>query len=157
LPEVKWSWELVGKLVPTAFAMFVVILAQSAATSRAYAARYNERFSEDTDLIALGLANIGAGLSGTFVVNGSPTKTQMVDSAGGQSQLSLLFTTFFVLLVLLFLTAPLAYMPEAVLSAIVFLVGIELIDIKGMYRCICSRRCGLLLSRDVAVARQDTG
>jgi SulP family sulfate permease len=50
LPEVKWSWELIGKLVPTAFAMFVVILAQSAATSRAYAARYNERFSENTDL-----------------------------------------------------------------------------------------------------------
>ena len=46
LPEVKWSWDLIGKLVPTAFAMFVVILAQSAATSRAYAARYNERFSE---------------------------------------------------------------------------------------------------------------
>ena len=91
LPEVKWSWELVGKLVPTAFAMFVVILAQSAATSRAYAARYNERFSENTDLVGLGLANIGAGLSGTFVVNGSPTKTQMVDSAGGRSQLSLLY------------------------------------------------------------------
>jgi len=84
LPDVKWSWELIGKLVPTAFAMFVVILAQSAATSRAYAARYNERFSENSDLVGLALANIGAGLSGTFVVNGSPTKTQMVDSAGGR-------------------------------------------------------------------------
>jgi MFS superfamily sulfate permease-like transporter len=41
----------------------VVILAQSAATSRAYAARYNERFSENTDLAGLALANIGAGLS----------------------------------------------------------------------------------------------
>jgi high affinity sulfate transporter 1 len=132
LPDVNWSWELIGKLVPTAFAMFVVILAQSAATSRAYAARYNERFSEDTDLVGLGLANIGAGLSGTFVVNGSPTKTQMVDSAGGRSQLSLLVTTAIVLLVLLFLTGPLAYMPEAVLSAVVFLIGIDLIDIKGM-------------------------
>ncbi|MCG6861948.1 MAG: hypothetical protein LJE70_11805, partial [Chromatiaceae bacterium] len=38
LPRVDWSWELIGELVPTAFAMFVVILAQSAATSRAYAA-----------------------------------------------------------------------------------------------------------------------
>ena len=54
LPEVKWSWELDAKLVPTAFAMFVVILAQSAATSRAYAARYNERFSENTDLSVWG-------------------------------------------------------------------------------------------------------
>ena len=132
LPEVHWSWELISKLVPTAFAMFVVILAQSAATSRAYAARYNERFSEDADLVGVGMANIGAGLSGTFVVNGSPTKTQMVDSAGGRTQLSLLVTVLIVLLVLLFLTGPLAYMPEAVLSAIVFLIGVDLIDIKGM-------------------------
>jgi high affinity sulfate transporter 1 len=140
LPEVQWSWELIGKLVPTAFAMFVVILAQSAATSRAYAARYNERFSENTDLVGLGLANIGAGLSGTFVVNGSPTKTQMVDSAGGRTQLSLIVTVVIVLLVLLFLTGPLAFMPEAVLSAIVFLIGIDLIDIKGMQRIYDQRR-----------------
>ncbi len=140
LPEIRWSWELMQKLVPTAFAMFVVILAQSAATSRAYAARYNERFSENTDLVGLALANIGAGLSGTFVVNGSPTKTQMVDSAGGRTQLALLVTTVIVLLVLLFLTAPLAYMPEAVLSAIVFLIGIDLIDIKGMRSIFSQRR-----------------
>ena len=140
LPEVKWSWELIGKLVPTAFAMFVVILAQSAATSRAYAARYNERFSENTDLVGLGLANIGAGLSGTFVVNGSPTKTQMVDSAGGRTQLSLIVTVVIVLLVLLFLTGPLAYMPDAVLSAVVFLIGVDLIDIKGMQSIYAQRR-----------------
>ncbi len=140
LPDVEWSWVLIQNLIPTAFAMFVVILAQSAATSRAYAARYNERFSEDTDLVGLALANIGAGLSGTFVVNGSPTKTQMVDSAGGRTQLSLIATTVIVLLVLLFLTAPLAYMPEAVLSAIVFLIGVDLMDIRGMRSIFVQRR-----------------
>jgi len=140
LPEIQWKWELIEKLVPTAFAMFVVILAQSAATSRAYAARYNERFSENTDLVGLALANIGAGLSGTFVVNGSPTKTQMVDSAGGRTQLSLLVTAGIVLLALLFLTAPLAYMPEAVLAAVVFLIGIDLIDIQGMRNIFSQRR-----------------
>jgi MFS superfamily sulfate permease-like transporter len=140
LPKVTWSWDLIAKLVPTAFSMFVVILAQSAATSRAYASRYNERFSENTDLVGLGLANVGAGLSGAFVVNGSPTKTQMVDSAGGRTQLSLLVTAAVVLMVLLFLTAPLAYMPEAVLAAIVFLIGIDLIDLKGMRRIWIERR-----------------
>jgi SulP family sulfate permease len=140
LPHLNWNWDLFQRLVPIAFAMFVVILAQSAATSRAYAARYNERFSENTDLVGLGLANIGAGLSGTFVVNGSPTKTQMVDSAGGRSQLSLLVTTVIVLLVLLFLTAPLAYMPEAVLSAVVFVIGIDLIDLDGMRKVFLERR-----------------
>ncbi|MGD9083421.1 MAG: SulP family inorganic anion transporter, partial [Desulfobacterales bacterium] len=86
------------------------------------------------------LANVGAGLSGTFVVNGSPTKTQMVDSAGGRTQLSLMVTTVIVLLVLLFLTAPLAHMPEAVLSAVVFLIGVDLIDLKGIRKIFSQRR-----------------
>ena len=140
LPQVDWGWSLLQPLVPTAFAMSVVILAQSAATARAYAARYGETFSENTDLVGLGLANVGAALSGTFVVNGSPTKTQMVDSAGGRSQLSLLVMAAVVLLVLLFLTAPLAYLPDAVLAAVVFLIGIDLIDLKGMRRIFAQRR-----------------
>jgi len=140
LPQAAWSVGLIEKLTPTAFAMFVVILAQSAATSRAYAVRYNERFSENTDIVALGLANLGAGLSGAFVVNGSPTKTQMVDNAGGRSQLSQITTVIIVLLVLLFLTRPLAYMPEAVLASLVFLVGLDLIDLKGMRKIYVQRR-----------------
>ena len=71
-------------------------------------------------------------LSGTFVVNGSPTKTQMVDGAGGRSQLAQLTTAVIMLIVLLFLTKPLQYMPNAVLAVVVFLIGIELVDIAGM-------------------------
>ena len=127
-------------LIPTAFAMFVVILAQSAATSSAFATRYGEKFSENTDLVGLSLANLGAGLSGTFVVNGSPTKTQIVDTAGGRSQLSLLVTSGIVLLVLLFLTAPLAFMPEAALSAVVFMIGVGLINLAGMRKVFVQRR-----------------
>jgi high affinity sulfate transporter 1 len=140
LPQVEWNWSTISALLPVAFAMFVVILAQSAVTSRAYAARYDERFSENTDLVGLALANIGAALSGAFVVNGSPTKTQMVDSAGGRTQLSLLVMATIVVLILLFLTGPLAYMPEAVLSAIVFLIGVDLIDLKGMRSIFQQRR-----------------
>jgi MFS superfamily sulfate permease-like transporter len=64
----------------------------------------------------------------------------MVDSAGGRTQLSMLITTLIVLLVLLFLTEPLAYLPDAVLSAVVFLIGIELIDVKGMSKIFAQRR-----------------
>ncbi|WP_206171814.1 SulP family inorganic anion transporter [Thiorhodococcus mannitoliphagus] len=140
LPQVTWSWNLISTLAPTAFAMFVVILAQSAATSRAYAVRYEERMSEARDLVGLGLANLGAGLSGTFVINGSPTKTQMVDSAGGRTQLSMLVAALVVLLVLLFLTVPLAFVPEAALSAVVFLIGLDLIDLKGLRKIYQNRR-----------------
>ena len=151
LPEVAWSWSLLQQLMSPAFAMFIVILAQSAATSRAYAARYGERFSANRDMIGLGLANVGAGLSGTFMVNGSPTKTQMVDGAGGQSQLAQLATAAIVLMVLLFLTAPLAYMPEAVLSAMVFLIGLELIDINGMRKIYAERPWEFLVALTTTV------
>jgi SulP family sulfate permease len=60
LPHVAWSWALIQKLLPIAFACFVVILAQSAATSRAYAAKYSDRFDENVDMVGLGMANLGA-------------------------------------------------------------------------------------------------
>ena len=128
------GWSDVPALVPTAGSIFLLVLAQSAATSRAYAARYDDAFSEDVDLVGLGTANVAAGLSGTFVVNGSPTKTQMVDGAGGRSQLAQLTTGAIVAVVLLFLTAPIQYMPSAVLAAVVLLIGIELVDLAGMRR-----------------------
>ena len=135
------GWHDAAALGGAAASMFVVILAQSAATSRAYAGKYEETsFSEDTDLVGLGAANVAAAFSGTFVVNGSPTKTQMVDSAGGRSQLAQLTTSVVVLIVLLVLTGPLAYLPDAALAAIVFLIAIELIDIKGMRRILACRR-----------------
>ena len=120
------------QVLATAASCFIVIVAQSAATSRAYALRYNERSDENSDLIGLAGANIAAGLTGTFVVNGSPTKTEMVDEAGGRSQIAHLSTAAIVLLVLLFLTKPLSFLPSAVLSAIVFMIGVKLIDAQGM-------------------------
>ncbi|MDD1661422.1 MAG: SulP family inorganic anion transporter [Methanomicrobiales archaeon] len=119
-------------LLNLAAACFVIILAQSATTSRAYAVRFADRVDENTDLVGLGLANIAAGLSGTFVVNGSPTKTEMVSSAGGRTQLTHLTTVAVVLVVLLFITRPLAYLPAAVLSTVVFLIGLRLVDLRGL-------------------------
>ena len=116
------------------FSIVIVILAQSAATSRAYAMKYSDKFDENVDLVGLSLANVGAGITGTFVVNGSPTKTQMVDGAGGRNQIAQLTAGALVVVVLLFLTVPLSYMPSAVLASVVFLIGIELINYKGMYR-----------------------
>ena len=121
-----------GALLPTVVSMFVLILAQSAATSRAYAMKYDDKFDENVDLIGLGVGNLAAGLSGTFVVNGSPTKTEMVDSAGGRSQIAQVTTGLIVVVVLLFLTGPLSYMPNAVLAAVVFLIGLKLVDYLGM-------------------------
>ena len=62
--------------------MFVVILAQSAAPPRAFASRYNERFSENTDLVGLGMANIGAGLFQGFPIGASMSKSAASDGRG---------------------------------------------------------------------------
>jgi high affinity sulfate transporter 1 len=127
-----FSWSDIELAVPISFSCFIVILAQSAATARAYALRYREPFDQNVDLVGLAAANIAAGCSGTFVVNGSPTKTAMVDGGGGRSQVAHLTTATMVLVVLLFLTRPLGYLPNAVLAAIVFLIGVKLIDYRGM-------------------------
>jgi SulP family sulfate permease len=126
------TWSDTKNLLPTAASMFLVILAQSAATSRAYAVKYREPFDESVDLVGLGIANIGAGFSSTFVVNGSPTKTEMADEGGSHTQVAQLTTAVVVAIVLLFLTKPLQYLPNAVLAAVVFLIGLKLVDIGGL-------------------------
>jgi high affinity sulfate transporter 1 len=128
----RLSWSDIELVVPISFSCFIVILAQSAATARAYALRYREPLDQNVDLVGLALANIAAGSSGTFVVAGSPTKTAMVDEGGGRSQVAHLTTAMMVLVVLLFLTKPLSHLPNAVLAAIVFLIGVKLIDYRGM-------------------------
>jgi sulfate permease, SulP family len=126
------TWTESAELITTAVSMFLVILAQSAATSRAYAVKYQERFVENDDLVGLSAANLAAGLSGTFVVNGSPTKTEMVDEAKSHTQVAQLTTAVVVAIVLLFLTKPLQYLPNACLSAVVFLIGLKLVDVANM-------------------------
>lgn len=122
----------IPKVFNLSVACFIVILAQSIATSRAYAIKFSDTLNENLDLVGLGLANLAAGMSGTFVVNGSPTKTEMVKNAGGHTQLTQLTTAFVVIIFLMFLTEPFAYLPTSVLSSVVFLIGLRLVDTKGM-------------------------
>jgi len=126
------TWSDAAGLFATSVSMVLVILAQSAATSRAYAVKYRERFVENDDLVGLSAANLAAGFSGTFVVNGSPTKTEMVDEAKSRTQVAQLTTAAVVAVVLLFLTKPLQYLPNAVLSAVVFLIGLKLVSIANV-------------------------
>jgi MFS superfamily sulfate permease-like transporter len=130
LPNV--SWKDAGALLPVAASCFVMIVAQSAATARAYAVRHQQELDENADLAGLAVANVTAALSGTFVVDGSPTQTAMVERSGGRSQLAHLATASVVALVLLFLTGPLKYLPQCVLGAVVFTIAIRLIDVRGL-------------------------
>jgi MFS superfamily sulfate permease-like transporter len=136
LPSV--SLADVEALLPVAGACFVMIITQSSATARAFGVRHQSIPDENRDLIGLGAANVVAGLSGTFVVNGSPTQTAMIESYGGRSQLSNLATAATVGVILILLTGPLKYLPLCVIGAIVFVVAVSMIDIKGLrdlWRC----------------------
>jgi SulP family sulfate permease len=127
------SWPDVQLLLPIAGACFVMIVAQSAATSRAYANRHHQELDENTDLVGLSVANVAAAFSGTFVVNGSPTQTAMVESSGGTNQLAHLATAGVVALVLLFLTGPLQFLPRCVLGTVVFTIAVRLIDLRALH------------------------
>jgi sulfate permease, SulP family len=126
------SWRELPSLARTAASCCIMIITQSAATARVYAARHRQQLDENADLAGLSAANAIAGLSGAFVVNGSPTQTAMVEGAGAQSQVAQLATAAVVALVLLFLTHPLEYLPRCVLGALVFMIAIRLIKLTTL-------------------------
>ncbi len=119
-------------LVPVAGACAIMIVTQSAATARVYAFRHEQSLNENRDLVGLSAANVAAALTGAFVVNGSPTQTAMVETAGGASQKAQLATAAVVMCVLLFFTRPLEYLPQCVLGVLVLLVAVHLIDLRGL-------------------------
>lgn len=130
LPDVTWDETLA--LLPVAASCFVIIIAQSAATARAFAVRRGEVVDENADILGLAAANAAAGLSGTFVVNGSPTQTAMAEQSGATSQLAQLVFAGIVLVVLLFLTGPLRYLPRCVLGAVVVTIAIGMVDLRAL-------------------------
>jgi MFS superfamily sulfate permease-like transporter len=130
LPRVTWTETLA--LLPVSASCFVMIIAQSAATSRGFALRYRESVDEDADILGLAAANAAAAITGTFAVNGSPTQTAMADRMGARGQVAQLTLCAVVALVLLFLTGPLQYLPRCVLASIVFTIAVGMIDLADL-------------------------
>jgi sulfate permease, SulP family len=126
------TWRDTFAVLPVAASCFAVVIAQSAATSRAFAARHHERVDEDADILGLSAANAAAALSGAFVVNGSPTQTAMGERVGAGSQLAQIFFAGIVAAVLLFLTGVLAHLPRCVLASIVFTIAVGMIDVSAL-------------------------
>jgi high affinity sulfate transporter 1 len=125
-------WQDFQALIPVAGACFIMIITQSSATARAFGVKKHLAPDENRDLLGLGAANAVAGLTGTFVVNGSPTQTAMLESCGGRSQIANLGTAATVAIILFLLTGPLKFLPLCVLGSIVLIVALGMIDIKGL-------------------------
>jgi len=133
------TWSDVPKVLGIAFSCFVLIIAQSAATARSFAMKHGDRADVNRDIVGLAGANIAAALTGTFVVNGSPTKTQILDEQKGRTQVANVTMSAVVLIVVLFATGLLTNMPKAVLAGIVFLIGLDLVDTLGLRRIYARR------------------
>ncbi|SAK93115.1 sulfate transporter [Caballeronia fortuita] len=129
-PDVTWQQAL--DIVPVAASCFVMIIAQSAAAARVFAQQYHEDVDTNSDILGLAAANAVAGVSGTFVVNGSPTQTAMAERAGTRSQLGQIVFAAVVAVVLLFLSGYLRYLPHCVLAGIVFTIAIGLINVQSL-------------------------
>ena len=145
------TWADVPKVFAVAFSCFILIIAQSAATSRSFAMKHGDRADINRDIVGLAGASIAAGLSGTFVVNGSPTKTEILDEQKGRTQLANLTMAAIALIFTLWFTGLLKDMPKAVLDAIVFLIGVNLIDVKGLRRIYARRRSECVIALFTAV------
>jgi MFS superfamily sulfate permease-like transporter len=98
-------------------------------TARGFAAKNGYRIDANQDFIALGVSNLASGLGQGFVVSGADSRTAVGDAAGGKTQVTSLVAAVAIAAVLMFLTAPLAYLPRAALAAIVISAVIGMFDL----------------------------
>ena len=122
------------ELLGGAVGVMLVGFAEGLGAAKTYAAKDGYDIDANRELLGLGAANLGAGLTSGMVVNGSLSKTAVNGSAGARSQLSGLTAALLTLVTLLFLTGLFEQLPEATLAAIVIAAVIELVDIASLKR-----------------------
>lgn len=123
-----------GDLVLGALAVTIVAYAESLAAAKTYARKHNYVVDPNQELIGLGVANLGAGISQGFVVDGSLSKTAAGDGAGQKTQMAGLVAAILTIITLLFLTGLFFNLPEATLGAIVVHAVWNLIDFDKLKR-----------------------
>lgn len=134
LPDLNYLVARIFEIIPAAIAVALLSFTESVAIARTYATKYGYPVGVNQEMIALGAANIGAGLSQGFIVDGSLSKSAASEAAGANSQVVSLITAALVLLTILFLT-PLFYnLPEATLGAIVIHAVWHLINFHQLQR-----------------------
>lgn len=124
-------------LVPLAFVVTVVVMVQTAATTRSFPSDPDKPADVDRDFLGAGAGSVLSGLLGAFPVNASPPRTGIVAETGGQSQLAGLAAALIVLLLLVFGTGLLQHVPDAALGGILLFVALRIIrtrQIVTIYR-----------------------
>jgi high affinity sulfate transporter 1 len=115
-------------LLPAAFGIFLVSFADEILTARSFAGRHNQHVRASQELLAMGVANVAAGVTQSFSIGASGSRTAVNDNMGARSQIAGLIAAGTVLVILLFLTEPVQYLPKAVLGAIIVTAAVGLVD-----------------------------
>src|SRR5664280_586357 len=126
--------DFAGLSLPTVFAaalgVAIVGYSDNVLTARAFAAKRNEHIDSNQEFLALGLANITAGLSSGFPVSSSGSRTVIGDAMGSRTQLHSLVALLGVLVTMFFLGPVLASFPSAALGGVVVYAALRLIDVS---------------------------
>ena len=144
LPPVAAA-DLTAMLLP-AIGLTVVGYADTVLTARAFAGRHDEAIDNSAELLALGAANLGAGLLHGFPVSSSGSRTAIADALGARSQLYSIVAAGTVVLAVVAGRDVLSAFPTAALGAVVVYAAVRLIDLAELRRIGRFRRSELALA-----------
>jgi MFS superfamily sulfate permease-like transporter len=136
LPDL--SPERWARLFPLSLLITIVIMVQTAATTRAFPSDPDKPADVDRDFLGVGAGSLIAGLFGAFPVDASPPRTGIVAETGGKSQLSGLFAAGIVLALIAFGASLLKHVPEAALGGVLLFVALRIIRF-GQIVTICQQ------------------
>ena len=133
-------------LIPGALALSLVVFAEAIGPARSFATKHRYAISPDQELIAIGAANIGAGLFHGFPMGSSLSKSAANDAAGAKTQMSGIIAAGLTIIVALFLTPLFTNLPEATLGAIVIVAVSGMFKWQEMLRFYRLRRLDFILA-----------
>ena len=123
------SWTLAQALLVPALLISLVGFVESVSVGQSLAAKRRERIDPDAELRALGLSNLGAGLSGGFPVTGGFSRSVVNFDAGARTPAAGIYTAVGLALAALFLTPWLFHLPQATLAATIMVAVLTLVDV----------------------------
>ncbi len=135
LPQLSWpqtSLEELKSLLRDVTGITVVSFCSAMLTARSFAARHGYSINANHEFVALGLANIGAGVSQGFAISGADSRTAVNDMVGGKTQLVGVVAALVIAATLLLLNKPLGWVPMPALGAVLLLAGWGLIDVQAL-------------------------
>ena len=121
-------------LLPAALLISLVGFVESVSVAQTLAAKRRQRIDPNQELIALGMANLGAGVSGGSPVSGGFSRSVVNFEAGAATPLAGAFTALGIVLATLLLTDLLAFLPTATLAATIIVAVGTLIDLPAVKR-----------------------